>query len=146
MGIMILFVGLYIGDTWLYLNIFVQSVGYYIQYVIQLGSITSAFATTPFELLDAHNTDLSPTSSPAGAEHPITTEHPKWMDWWTLFYWGWWIAWSPFVGTFMAKISKGRTVGHIHSGKLSWAGHTRIHLVFNFWRRWHHDGPRCCCE
>lgn len=116
MGIMILFVGLYIGDTWHYLNIFVQSVGYYIQYLIQLGSITSAFATTPFELLEAHNTDLSPTISPAGAEHAITTEHAKWMDWWTLFYWGWWIAWSPFVGTFMAKISKGRTVGQFILG------------------------------
>jgi len=91
-------------------------VGYYIQYVIQLGSITSAFATTPFELLDAHNTDLSPSSSPAGAEHATTTEDPKWMDWWTLFYWGWWIAWSPFVGTFMAKISKGRTVGQFILG------------------------------
>lgn len=110
MGLMILFVGLYIGDTWYFLNVFVQSVGYYIQYVIQLGSITSAFATTPFELFDAHNTDLSPAVSPAGAIHESTTENAKWMDWWTLFYWGWWIAWSPFVGTFMAKISKGRTI------------------------------------
>lgn len=34
-------------------------------------------------------------------------------DWhadWTLFYWGWWIAWSPFVGTFIARISRGRTL------------------------------------
>ena len=29
---------------------------------------------------------------------------------WTVFYWGWWIAWSPFVGMFIARISKGRTV------------------------------------
>ena len=29
---------------------------------------------------------------------------------WTLFYWGWWISWSPFVGMFIAKISRGRTV------------------------------------
>ena len=110
MGLMILFVGLYIDDTWLYLNIFVQSVGYYIQYVIQLGSITSAWATTPFELLDAHGVDLSPAVSPSGAAHSMKVENKAWMDWWTLFYWGWWIAWSPFVGTFMAKISKGRTV------------------------------------
>lgn len=32
------------------------------------------------------------------------------MGYWTLFYWGWWIAWSPFVGTFIAQISQGRTV------------------------------------
>merc|ERR1719183_1646968 len=33
-----------------------------------------------------------------------------WMNAWTIFYWGWWISWGPFVGTFMAKISRGRTL------------------------------------
>lgn len=33
-----------------------------------------------------------------------------WQGEWTLFYWGWWIAWSPFVGMFIARISRGRTV------------------------------------
>lgn len=33
-----------------------------------------------------------------------------WQDTWTLFYWGWWISWSPFVGIFIARISKGRTI------------------------------------
>ncbi|MDO4232096.1 MAG: choline BCCT transporter BetT [Lautropia sp.] len=33
-----------------------------------------------------------------------------WIGGWTLFYWGWWIAWSPFVGMFIARISRGRTV------------------------------------
>jgi len=33
-----------------------------------------------------------------------------WMADWTLFYWAWWIAWSPFVGMFIARISRGRTV------------------------------------
>src|SRR5690554_2183344 len=33
-----------------------------------------------------------------------------WQNTWTIFYWGWWISWSPFVGTFIAQISKGRTV------------------------------------
>lgn len=32
---------------------------------------------------------------------------PEWMSEWTIFYWGWWIAWSPFVGMFIGKISKG---------------------------------------
>jgi len=34
----------------------------------------------------------------------------KWMGWWTIFYWCWWIAWGPFVGGFVARISKGRTI------------------------------------
>ncbi len=33
-----------------------------------------------------------------------------WQQEWTLFYWGWWISWSPFVGVFIARISKGRTI------------------------------------
>nr|PZM98157.1 MAG: BCCT family transporter [Thermocrispum agreste] len=33
-----------------------------------------------------------------------------WQGWWTAFYWGWWISWAPFVGVFIARISKGRTV------------------------------------
>jgi choline/glycine/proline betaine transport protein len=33
-----------------------------------------------------------------------------WQNNWTIFYWGWWISWSPFVGTFIARISKGRTI------------------------------------
>ena len=38
---------------------------------------------------------------------------PKDSDWyrdWTIFYWAWWISWSPFVGMFIARISKGRTI------------------------------------
>lgn len=34
----------------------------------------------------------------------------SWQNGWTVFYWGWWIAWSPFVGMFIARISKGRTI------------------------------------
>ena len=37
-------------------------------------------------------------------------EPRAWMANWTLFYWAWWIAWSPFVGMFIARISRGRTV------------------------------------
>jgi len=38
------------------------------------------------------------------------TSDSDWQAKWTLFYWGWWISWSPFVGIFVARISKGRTV------------------------------------
>lgn len=41
-----------------------------------------------------------------------------WMGDWTVFYWGWWIAWSPFVGMFIARISKGRTVRELILGVL----------------------------
>ena len=34
-----------------------------------------------------------------------------WQTTWTLFYWGWWISWSPFVAIFVARVSRGRTVG-----------------------------------
>ncbi|PRY15171.1 choline/carnitine/betaine transport [Kineococcus rhizosphaerae] len=33
-----------------------------------------------------------------------------WLSAWTLFYWAWWVSWTPFVGAFLAKISKGRTI------------------------------------
>lgn len=33
-----------------------------------------------------------------------------WQGWWTVFYWGWWISWAPFVGVFIARVSRGRTI------------------------------------
>ena len=43
------------------------------------------------------------------ADAPDGKEAPNWMNDWTIFYWGWWIAWSPYVGMFIAKISRGKT-------------------------------------
>ena len=40
----------------------------------------------------------------------------SWQGGWTIFYWGWWISWSPFVGMFIARISKGRTVRELITG------------------------------
>jgi choline/glycine/proline betaine transport protein len=45
-------------------------------------------------------------------------EPNPWLGDWTLFYWGWWIAWSPFVGMFIARISKGRTIREFVAGVL----------------------------
>lgn len=45
-------------------------------------------------------------------------EPTGWIGGWTLFYWGWWIAWSPFVGMFIARISRGRTVREFVVGVL----------------------------
>lgn len=66
----------------------------------------------------------------------------QWMGEWTLFYWAWWIAWAPFVGMFIARISRGRTIRELVLGvlliplgfTLAWLsifGNTAIDLVFN---------------
>ncbi|MPZ64113.1 MAG: BCCT family transporter [Pseudonocardiaceae bacterium] len=43
----------------------------------------------------------------------------SWQSTWTLFYWGWWISWSPFVGMFVARISRGRTIRQFVTGLLA---------------------------
>ncbi len=42
----------------------------------------------------------------------------EWIGNWTLFYWGWWISWSPFVGMFIARVSRGRTIREFVIGVL----------------------------
>lgn len=46
----------------------------------------------------------------------ITEEAVVWQGNWTTFYWAWWISWTPFVGTFIARISKGRTIREVAIG------------------------------
>merc|ERR1719183_2690346 len=82
------------------LNLFVQSVGYHLHHFIDLGFRTDAFAQ-----LDL---DVDGKSGPK-----------VWMDWWTVFYWGWWVSWSPFVGVFIARISRGRTIGEVITASMS---------------------------
>ncbi|SDH87294.1 BCCT family transporter [Roseospirillum parvum] len=45
-------------------------------------------------------------------------EPNEWIGGWTLFYWAWWIAWSPFVGMFIARVSRGRTIREFVVGVL----------------------------
>ncbi|ALM53460.1 choline BCCT transporter BetT [Halomonas huangheensis] len=45
-------------------------------------------------------------------------EAQQWKGWWTIFFWGWWIAWTPFVGLFLARISRGRTIRQFAMGAL----------------------------
>ncbi len=47
-----------------------------------------------------------------------TYSNGTWQNAWTVFYWGWWIGWSPFVGMFIARISKGRTIREFILGVL----------------------------
>ncbi|MEO2266006.1 BCCT family transporter [Pseudoalteromonas sp. YIC-656] len=48
--------------------------------------------------------NIIPLSNPHGREDET------WMHGWTVFYWAWWISWSPFVGMFIARVSKGRSI------------------------------------
>src|SRR5262245_66516041 len=55
----------------------------------------------------ASRTDASGGASMAG-----------WLSGWTIFYWAWWISWTPFVGMFIARISRGRTIRQFVTGVL----------------------------
>lgn len=61
---------------------------------------------------------------------------------WTLLYWGWWLSWSPFVGMFIARVSRGRTIREFVTGvlfvpagfTLMWMtvfGNSAIYLIMN---------------
>jgi len=82
---------LLLGPTMYLLRLLVQSIGGYFQNVVGLTFDTGAFA------------------SQAGLEFQGA---------WTVFYWGWWISWAPFVGVFIARISRGRTVRQFIAGVL----------------------------
>ncbi|EJD0683243.1 BCCT transporter [Vibrio parahaemolyticus] len=67
-----------------------------IGWAASLGSIPTT--------LMAYVENIIPLSNPFGR----TDE--AWFQGWTVFYWAWWISWSPFVGMFIARVSRGRTV------------------------------------
>lgn len=80
MAVLILFV-LFAGATVFVADFFVDSMGKYFQQLIG-----QSFWTDPFG------------------------ESNGWLSGWTVFYWAWWMSWGPFVGGFIARISKGRTI------------------------------------
>ncbi|UKM63781.1 BCCT family transporter [Flavobacteriaceae bacterium GSB9] len=77
---------LIIGPTVFLLDSFIENIGLYFQNLVELGTYTEVYSET------------------------------KWQNNWTVFYWAWWIAWSPFVGIFIARISKGRTIREFLTG------------------------------
>ncbi|MCL9781154.1 BCCT family transporter [Vibrio sp. S4M6] len=77
------------GPTQLILSSFVQNTGTYLSTLV--SSTFNLYAYQPKE---------------------------SWLGGWTLLYWGWWISWSPFVGVFIARISKGRTIREFIIGVL----------------------------
>lgn len=87
-GALVLYI-LVVGQTEFLLRDFVQSIGNYIQNFVGLSFNVSAFQGAAGE---------------------------SWQATWTSFYWGWWISWAPFVGIFIARVSKGRTVREFVTG------------------------------
>lgn len=59
--------------------------------------------------------DLPMMAARTGAEGDATNE---WLQGWTVFYWAWWLSWTPFVGMFIARISRGRTIRQFVTGVL----------------------------
>ncbi|WP_234464217.1 BCCT family transporter [Paracoccus caeni] len=72
-------------------------------FVIAVGP-TWQILTGFFGNLGAYVVDLIPLSNPFGRDDD------NFRQGWTAFYWAWWISWSPFVGMFIARVSRGRTV------------------------------------
>jgi choline/carnitine/betaine transport len=68
---------------------------------------------TLVESIGGYLTTIVPASFRTGA-----FGDQEWMSNWTIFYWAWWISWAPFVGTFIARISRGRTVREFVVGVL----------------------------
>ena len=83
---------LLLGQPLFVLREFVQTIGDYLSNFVHLSS-----RTLPFQ----------------------GGEGESWLGSWTTYYWGWWISWSPFVGIFIARISKGRTVREFVAGVLA---------------------------
>jgi len=77
-----------LGPTLFVLNAFLENIGYYLQYLPQLSTWNETY------------------------------ESSQWQHGWTIFYWAWWIAWSPFVGMFIARVSYGRTIKQFILGVL----------------------------
>lgn len=82
---------LILGPTLFILRDLVASTGSYIQ-----NFVSMSFQTFPFH----------------------GEQGESWLGGWTTYYWGWWISWSPFVGVFIARISRGRTVREFITGVL----------------------------
>jgi len=101
MSIFLLLFVLFTGDTVFQMNLTIQTFGYYIWYLPKI-----AFHTDAFEFLGT----AAMGQGGFGGWKGNAAGHELWMNTWTIFYWGWWISWAPFVGTFLAKVSRGRTI------------------------------------
>ncbi len=71
--------------------------------LVALIGYSVTFASIPTTFM-AYIENIIPLSNPHGRSDEA------WFQGWTVFYWAWWISWSPFVGMFIARVSKGRTI------------------------------------
>jgi choline-glycine betaine transporter len=134
LGNTLLLLLLYLDNTWYLINVYVQSLGHYLQYIVAVAFQTDAFEQLSFEFQPGTGSN---TWDQAGfkngvwvntVNHDVTeatgipmadpaeyygSHNSSWIDWWTIFYWAWWVAWAPFVGMFIAKISRGRTIRQV---------------------------------
>jgi transporter, betaine/carnitine/choline family len=72
-----------------------------------------------FAFSDNLGTYLSNFVSFSFKSYTYEPEHTKWFTGWTVLYWAWWCSWSPFVGLFIARISRGRTIREFIFGVLA---------------------------
>ena len=72
-------------------------------FVVAVGSGFGIFGDI-LTTASAYATNIVPLSNWIGREDE------SWLHGWTVFYWAWWVSWSPFVGMFIARVSRGRTV------------------------------------
>merc|ERR1712178_83460 len=90
----------FLDETWYIFNANTSAIGYYLWYLPKIS-----FHTDAWEELGSASDGLGGAPDDRGGK-------AGWMNLWTIFYWGWWISWGPFVGTFLARISKGRRLGN----------------------------------
>ena len=81
-------------------------------FLLVVGPTVFIFDTLT-EAVGGYLTSIVPNSFRTGA-----FGDREWLGTWTIFYWAWWISWAPFVGTFIARISRGRTIGQFVLGVL----------------------------
>ncbi len=101
LAVVLLLFVLLAGSTVFLLQALVQNVGYYLSSIVNMT----------FNLFAYEKTD--------------------WFGGWTILYWGWWVSWAPFVGLFIARVSRGRTIREFVTGVLLVpAGFTFMWMTF----------------
>jgi BCCT family betaine/carnitine transporter len=92
------------GGVKLLSNINMAVAALLLAFVLVVGSTSTIFQWM-WDTSVSYASNMFALSNPFGREEDTT-----WFHGWTVFYWAWWISWSPFVGMFIARVSKGRTV------------------------------------
>jgi choline/carnitine/betaine transport len=105
------FTGLHKGIKWLSTTNVVLAVGL-MAFIFVVGPTIYTLEVLPASVGD-YLSHLMVMSTRTGA-----FTDPAWLGGWTIFYWAWWISWAPFVGIFIARISRGRTIRQFVTGVL----------------------------